>query len=64
MKLLISILAGWSFIALALLFFAFFIFLSWQVPESFMMYIVYGGFFLSFYLSYLLLDYLKKKFKR
>lgn len=63
MKLLLSILAGWLFLALALLFFVFFIFLSSLVPDFFMMYVVYGGFFLSFYLSYVLQDYLKKKFK-
>ncbi|CNC75169.1 hypothetical protein B7R74_05100 [Yersinia pseudotuberculosis] len=54
MKLPYRVLIDLLFIALAMLFFMFFIYLSGKVPEFFMMYVVYGGFCLSFYFSYLL----------
>ncbi|BFI44273.1 Uncharacterised protein [Yersinia pseudotuberculosis] len=52
MKLLYRVFIDLLFVALAMLFFAFFIYMSGKVPEFFMMYVVYGGFCLSFYFSY------------
>lgn len=59
MKYIHIILIDFLFLALAMLFFMFFLYLSGKVPEAIMMYVVYGGFCLSFYLSHLL----RKRFK-
>ncbi len=48
MKLLHRVFIDLLFVALAMLFFALFIYMSGKVPEFFMMYVFYGGFVCHF----------------
>lgn len=62
MKFINKFFIDFLFLSLSLLFFIIFIYISSFVPETFMMYFIYGGFCLSFYFSYLLRKrFLKKK---